>query len=342
MKFLSLSLMSLAFLAACGKDKGDTSSSGDDGADGASCTVSLSGTSPSDGASDVAGAGPFTATLSVEDPSAEITVWTTDGTAVSGTSSVSGTTVSFAPDAALDGSTSYQLKVTWCDAADESTITFTTANSDPAAVTAGLSYKVDLTTANWEQPAGLGDLIAGSITTDILIGVAAVDDTSLTLIGATTTDLGGPQDFCASSINFPAADWSSNPYFSAGPSDVALVVQGVAVSIKGFNLSGTFNSDASAIGGAQLSGQIDVRDIAPLVEPLLGTSDPDEICGALAGFGATCVTCGSDSEPYCIDVLITEITASQIPATVECVDEENCHTECSSSDCSDPAAGECE
>jgi hypothetical protein len=304
--------------------------------------VSLSGTSPSDGASDVAGAGPFTATLSGDDASAEITVWTADGAAVSGTSTVSGSTVSFTPSAALAGSTAHQLKVTWCDAAEESTITFTTANSDPAAVTEGLSYKVDLTTANWEQPAGLGTIIAGAITTDILVGVLAVDDSSLTLVGATTTELGGPQDFCAQSIAFPAADWSSNPYFSAGPSDVALVVQGVAVSIKNFNLAGTFNGDASAIGGAQLSGQIDVRDIAPLVEPLLGTSDPDEVCGALAGFGASCVTCSSDSEPYCIDVLITEINASQISATVECVDQDACHPSCAESTCSDPNEGVCE
>jgi hypothetical protein len=112
MKFLSVSILSLSFLAACGGDKEDTAGAGEDGADGASCTVSLSGTSPSDGASDVAGAGPFTATLSGDDASAEITVWTADGAAVSGTSTVSGSTVSFTPSAALAGSTAHQLKVT--------------------------------------------------------------------------------------------------------------------------------------------------------------------------------------------------------------------------------------
>jgi hypothetical protein len=57
--------------------------------------------------------------------------------------------------------------------------------------------------------------------------------------------------------------------------------------------------------------------LAPLLEDLLGVSDPDEVCDLMRGFGVECGACSADGEPYCIDIEIQDITAQGYTGALE-------------------------
>ena len=338
---LLLALLALPTFTAC-SGKGDDTA-GTNGV-GSSCSLSVVSSDPADGATDVS-ATSVSFTLSGDATGAQISMTDADGATVNGENAVSGDTVTFTPTPPFAGGTQYSASVWYCSDTDEPQnegISFTTVAGTPPPNLTGKSYTVNIAGATWQQPAGVGSLIGGMITADLLVGVVNDSGGSLELIGATTTDIGAGQNYCSPSIPFPVADFSASPTFSAGPADVIFAVSGYTVPINGLQISGTFASDGSNFTGGQVAGQVDVRDLADIVGSLLGTTDPPTICGLLSGFGATCVTCSSDGEELCIDVLITDITATERPSeSVECVDETDCHPMCTDSTCADPTVGEC-
>ena len=107
-------------------------------------------------------------------------------------------------------------------------------------------------------------------------------------------------------------------------------------TITSRSVSGTFSSDGSYFGFGSLSGETDARDMGPLFVELGGTTDPEEICGLMQGFGVQCGTCSSDGQPYCINVLIEGITATETGDTLGLVCEPDCHENCSQSSCDSP------
>ena len=106
-----------------------------------------------------------------------------DGTAVDGTSSVDGDMVYFTPSAPLQPSTSYVANLTYCGSEAPVAVGFSTSDlgtvADDVSVFEGKTYAVDLSSGNFVQPAGVGDLIGGLLENNILIGVTASTETSI-------------------------------------------------------------------------------------------------------------------------------------------------------------------
>jgi hypothetical protein len=242
----------------------------------------------------------------------------------------------------LAPSTAYTVNISVCDGGANGSAAFTTSSLG-APVTVDLSgstFVVNLAESRFVQPAGVADLLLGSLENNILVGVSTASDTSIEMIGAIDADGSGVQDYCTPSIPFPTATFD-NPSFQVGPADTTLNVAGVSITINGLSISGAFSADGSYFGGGRLEGQLDARTLAPLLGDLLGVTDPDEVCGLLIGFGVTCGACDSDGAAYCVDVLADQITATAQGASLVCIDEEDCHSECASSTCEDTSAGEC-
>lgn len=342
----------LAAFAAIGCGGGDKDTSGTaDGGDGAGdggpvdCgEITFSMSNPVDGSSTHFYLDPVEFGLSAADASASIAVADAAGTAVAGSSSISedGLTVSFVADGGLAPSTSYTATLSICDGSGGGSGSFTTSSlgAEVTADLTGKTYVVDLGTARFVQPAGVADLLLGSLENNILVGVTSVDGATLNMIGAIDDGAGGGQDFCTPSIPFPPASYD-NPSFQVGPADTDLNVAGLSITINGLLIRGAFSSDGSYFGGGRLEGQLDARTLAPLLGDLLGVTDPDEVCALLIGFGVTCGACGSDGAAYCVDVLADQITATAQGASLVCVDESDCHPECGANTCGDPSVGEC-
>jgi hypothetical protein len=349
-------LAPLALAAACGGDKGegDEGSAGDDG--GATvCSADLASTFPLDGASDFFYSYTmefkFSGEAAAEEAAAASVTVTGAAGDVAGTTSVEGATLYFTPSAPLAAAAQYTATVSFCEATDEPkapSISFSTGPlgdvvADPASLE-GRTYTVALSQARFVKPEGVADLLLGQLTSDILIGVTATEGTSLKMGGALSTVIGGPQDFCNPSIDFPeAADFSDNPLFQVGPADVIIAAAGFDIPINSLMISGAFASDGSYFGGGILAGQLDARSLAPLVAELLGSDDPDEICVLLQSFSVSCNACDSDGAVYCVDVYVDSIRADEKADTVlECVDEQDCHPSCEANVCADPTAGYCD
>ena len=300
--------------------------------------------SPVDGSTDHFYLDPIEFSLSAPDASASIAVSDGGGAAVAGSTRLSddGLTVSFVPDGGLAPSTPYGASLSVCDGAVSGSIRFTTSGlGAPVTVDlTGETYVVDLGTARFVQPAGVADLLLGSLENNILVGVISVDGSTLNMLGAVDDGAGGGQDYCSPSIPYAPAAFD-DPSFQVGPADAVLTVAGVDITLFGSRLRGAFASDGSYFGGGRLEGQLDARDLAPLLGDLVGVTDPDAVCSLLAGFGAGCEACGSDGAGYCLAVLADQITATASGAPLVCVDEVACHPGCSDNTCGDPALGEC-
>jgi len=268
------------------------------------------------------------------DEDASITVSGSGGNAVNGTTSWDENKISFVPNAPFSPSTSYSATLTHC--AGEATIGFrTTSIGAPLEAGVGLvgkTYVVNLDTARFVKPAGVGSLLLGMLEQHLLLGVTAVSDTEIQILGASSKSKEDTeQNTCESSIDFPTAAFSE-PFFSVGPERTTLSVSGMDVVISDLILSGDFASDASYIGGAILAGLIDARDLAGVLvdNGLIEDEDPNAVCELIATFGVLCEAC-TDGEDYCLSIYVDQITAmedSQTLLEVETCDGDTCEEGC--------------
>lgn len=314
--------LALATVIGCSGDKDGDDTSGDggttsDGGTGA-CEVEISSTFPVDGETSAYYRTTVDFKLSDADPDGTPSV-TLSGTSgdVGGTTTASedGKTVTFTPSAALESGATYTATIDFCRGQDSISFTTSSLGAPLTAAIDGKAYKVDLGGADFVEPAGVADLLLGQLENDILLGVVS-SSPDLQMIGAISMTGTSDQDMCTESIDFPPADFSGSPYFKIGPQDTTISVAGFNVDILKLEVSGTFAADGTYFGGGTLAGELDARLLAPLVGDLLGTTDPDAICGVVAGFGVSCKACSSDGEVYCLDVYVRDITATELGTSI--------------------------
>jgi hypothetical protein len=328
-----LSMLLTVGFFACGDDeKTDTGAVGEASAEPSSedqgCGVTIDETFPADGSSDFYYRGTLAFELSDDDDTASLTVEGADGSAVDGTSSVDGDMVYFTPSAPLQPSTSYVANLSYCGSETPVAIGFSTSDlgtvADDVSVFEGKTYAVDLSSGNFVQPAGVGDLIGGLLENNILVGVVAATDTSMDVIGALSVAGSTDQDTCQETLAIPPADFSQNPYFEIDASEgIEITAAGVTVGLDSLFISGTFAADGSYFGGGELVGELDVRKLAPLLEDLIQSDDPAEACNLLMGLGVSCVACTSDAEPFCIALEVNGLKADDTGKSLEAKTQED-------------------
>jgi hypothetical protein len=172
----------------------------------------------------------------------------------------------------------------------------------------GRTYAIALGDATITEPAGAGSLLAAYITQEILLGVESVTDTQIEMIGTVAVDGSSPaeQNYCLGTIDFPTADFSRNPRFQVGPSDLALDIGGYAIVITGLEITGTFAADGASFDNGTLLGTIDTRPLDPLVGDTEGA-----ICDVVELFSASCEPC-TDGEEYCLTIRAEDVTGAEV------------------------------
>lgn len=194
---------------------------------------------------------------------------------------------------------------------DADTDTDTDADADTAAAQHGLvgrTYVVDLSSANIVSPPRVGALLAAYLTQPILLGVESSTETELEMIGALgIEDVSPPeQDFCLATIDFPTADFTGNPDFAIGPTDISLAVAGSSIDVAGLEVSGTFAADGTYFDDGVVAGSVDTRPL----DSLVGGSE-GAICSLVATFGASCEPC-SDGEEFCLSLRAEDVYAAEV------------------------------
>ncbi len=291
------------------------------------CDFSISETKPINGDNDISWWSDVTFFISDDSlVEANISVSNTEGDVVEGTTSIIENAVIWTAEIGLDPDTIYSANIDGCE--DDRAIEFTTASiNDPLETdVSGDTFALDLSTATWVKPAGIGALLGGGLDMSILVGVEDASDTVDFIIAIPEAET-IEQDYCLPTIDFDPIDFSYSPHFRIGPVDMPLTLMDYLVVIYSVDISGIFVSDGTGMEDVQLAGAIDLRDLKELLEELL-SSTPDTACLLLGSFGVTCDACPSDGEELCIDVELVNIVATSTGTTIDVVETADTHPEC--------------
>ena len=200
----------------------------------------------------------------------------------------------FTPGDELARDTDYTFSVTTCSDAEESSFTTVEGPLD-GNILEGRVYDIDLNSVTWNSPSSTtGALLTSQLDTDhILILVEDIDDDAETikLTGAMGYDDGGLAQYpCAEAIAFPEADWSTNPYFQAGPENTVLGAAGFELQVMDFTVSGAFSGDGGEMQNVGVVGYVDLDGLEV---------SGYEGCDLLALGGDSCTACPDDGEVTC-------------------------------------------
>ena len=185
-------LLAGSFLA-CG-DKDTTEETVEE----AACETVIDETNPASGAADFYILNDIVFELNEEDTTAVLSLVDASGAAVSGTSSVDGSTITFTPDAPLAPSTGYTASLSYCHPESPADISFTTSDLGNAlsGSIAGNTYAVDISSGTFVKPAGVGALLGDAFSNNILIGIVDDSGDALEVRGAISIEGEYTQDMC--------------------------------------------------------------------------------------------------------------------------------------------------
>ncbi len=257
---------------------------------------------------------------------------------VTGESTLDGTLLSFDIAGALEADTTYELTVTWEPSEVGSTsFEFTTGPwgnvVDDEAGLINTTYEIDLASADFTEPPGVGSIIASQLegfhllfmpldTSDFAAGLLH------TLGGLGAED--GPdliQDPCSGTLPFTygndgelgtaddvPAEWD-NPRFVVGPTDLELAIQGTSARLFDVFLSGVVHPDLDDMQGMLFTGTLDTRALDGLLDEEGGEGAACDFL--LETLGIECEPCaGNADEAFCLDAAAENIVATQIPGLV--------------------------
>lgn len=175
---------------------------------------------------------------------------------------------------------------------------------------AGRTYLLDLLSADWEEPPGLGQIMQSFFTTPILLGVRYADETRIDLIGSLgkVDALGNvTQDRSMASWDFPLTDFTSAPYLETRAEEITLRYDDYDIPVEDFLLESTFSADGSTIGGGVISGFADTRYMGPLLQ-----GGEDAVCKLAATIAVNCQPC-TDGAPYCLRLRVSSVEGILLP-----------------------------
>ncbi len=178
------------------------------------------------------------------------------------------------------------------------------------------TFAVRLQDAVWDEPAGLGGLIALYLDWPVLLGVQFANDDIVDLIGAQGyLDGNGHARQIGNSPtwDYPLSSFAQAPYIdTTAPQIFIAASSAVVLPVYNFRLRATFAADGSAIAGARVSGLADTRGLGPALD--MG-EDEDAVCTAATAFGVTCVPC-PDSAPYCLQIDAHDVRGERVEGVV--------------------------
>lgn len=302
------------------------SGKGEDSGTDNSCTISIAETYPAADATNAYYRTTIEITFTAADTSATMSV---DG-GVTGATEWRGNTLVLTPDSPLAPSTSYTVNISYCDGEKNPSITFKTSEVGGSTDSGGLvdnAYLLDLASARFVYPEGVGPLLQQYLTVDILMGITSADASNIQFEGAIGVENAEPpvQDTCQPTIPFPEADFSDNPYFEVGPATTTISVSDFDVTITDLFISGAVSPSGDYIDGAVLAGAVDTRPLVPLLDE---EGADDAICELAESIGVSCETCPDGSGDFCLSLYVDSISAPGLDSSVEVIADPCLRTEC--------------
>lgn len=321
---IGLSCLSLVLFVGCPAD--DDDSAGDDDDAGG---VEIEETYPQDGASDFYYRYNIWVEFEDEVTNASIALTDAGGAGISGDSSMNenNTELTFNPygdseGEHLDASTAYTATISW-DGGTDTALSFQTSAigtpvGDPTSDIVGNEYFLDLGTAVFTEPPGVGGILSTYIKdVYVIFHILAIDE------GAGTIDVFGGivdkdgndyvQDLCTETLPMTEEEpgtWD-NPYMQIGPTDFHLTIDEYDATIDDLKIGGAFSSDASMMVGGTFDGKMDTRVLDELIDP---EAEEGAACELLGSLSIDCEPC-ADGGVFCLTVSAHSIISEKVSVT---------------------------
>jgi len=246
--------------------------------------------------------------------------------------SVDETIVYFTPNEPLALDTDYRSEIDWCGG--RQTIPFHTSEiGTPVKAPkdlVGTVWRIDMGEGRWIEPrAAIHGRLVTYLESTILVSVDLVTDDWIEIEGARALD-DGAQDVCGATADFSAANFTENPYFSAGPKVLTFKVANTMLVLENAEIEGAFTANGSAFEWVEVKGVFDTR---PLDVKWKGKDSLGAVCQDASASGSACIPCASDGKPYCLVLHVDEISASLSGASVRSIAEDCSDPECKSAEC---------
>ncbi len=287
------------------------------------CPVTIDKTHPLDGATDAYYRGAIEFHLSEPDPTA-LVIADFDGIQ---TTRGDGSTLLFTPTVPLAPNTTYTVGLEYCRGAPSIEFTTSSLGADltDAAALPGKTFTMDLLQARFVA----GDEVSATAATlfdrNLLATILGLEGDWLRLrIGVAREDDPESQDFCARTVDLPAADVTHLPWFHLLTDELQFGAYAADMSLYQLQVSGTFASDGSAIGGLAMTTVVDSRDIADLISG----QTADSLCEIMGNLYIPCEPCPTDGHSYCFDLSFEDLSGTPVNSELESVETANTDPRC--------------
>jgi hypothetical protein len=290
------------------------------------CEITIAGTIPNDGASSWFYRSPAVITFSEENPNVAFAVTDSSGADVPVSYEWDDVRLnaSVLPDSgSWNPSENYTLGIDLCG--NSPNISFSTSEvgtplEDDAADLVGNTYFIDLSSAEYSEPPGVGTLLSLYLDMPLLLGVSSVETSVIDFEAYLGYRDDVSPDWMAVDMEpwiFSGADFASQPFFSAYTELLTIPYGSVDIPVHGFAIEGTFSSDASSIQKATFTGLGDTSGMGPLMG--FG-NDPEAVCSLLGQYGISCLECPDESGVYCVR-LTGDIEQADLLSNVDVIAE---------------------
>ena len=287
------------------------------------CPITIDKTHPLDGATDGYYRGAIEFHLSEPDPTA-LVIADFDGIQ---TARAGGSTILYTPTVPLDPETTYTVGLEYCRRAPS--IEFTTSSlgttlTDPSSLV-GRTFTLDMLQARFVAGAEVAATAATLFDRNLLASVVGLDGDWLRMrIGGALGDDPENQDFCARTVDLPAADVTNLPWFHLLTDELQFGAYAVDMFLYQLQLSGTFAADGSSIGGLAMTTVVDSRDIAELISG----QTADSLCEIMGNLYIPCELCPTDGHSYCFDLSFEDLSGSPVDSELESIETANTDPRC--------------
>jgi len=122
-------------------------------------------------------------------------------------------------------------------------------------------------------------------------------------------DPSAQQDYCAATFELAASDRTLPTFSVTTDGFTTTASDGTDVAFSNVTISGEFNEDRTTLRYVTLDAALDTRALSEKLNPDGG---PSSFCDAASALGTDCYAC-PDGAPYCVDVMVQQLTAAQVP-----------------------------
>ncbi len=173
----------------------------------------------------------------------------------------------------------------------------------------GNDYHVDLTSATFTEPPGVGGIIGQYLgEVHLAFHVTALDEGSgaAEVFSTLVEPDGGTyvQDLCMATHDLSEDAVWAPPFVEMTFNEWVIAIEGNECTVDGMLTSFAFPAGGEVLAAGTLEGELNTLCLDEMIDP---GADPGAACELLASLGIQCIDCSDGSGPFCLFIAAEDI-----------------------------------